>query len=507
MADVRAVPRALAVGRGETADARRWAEEAIARGKTDRVCAGPAGGDAPWVLRASWPASPGLRAEALRWVWAHTEREGRRPGVFPAAPDLVEALVDLGELVEATAVARRLAELADAQAHPWGLATARRSHAVIRLAESYDDGVVEELEDVAREYAAWSFDSTPRARCSRSAAACVGTGRGAARRTLLAADAFDELGSHGWAVLTRSDVERSVPAGRRPRAPEPGGATRGGARGGGLANKEIAQALVVTVSTVEYHLSKTYAKLGIRSRAQLAARRVRGAEPGTRGVDPKDWGFPISARRGAAYRRLHGRVHRRAVRLSDGDAAGRHELRAREAAAALTAEGTNVRFLRSIYLPEDETCFFLYRASSMERSTAARRAQLAHEHVAVTARTRPHLTTTRRFLMKRSIPLYALVAALAMAGALCVSHPAQAGPAEPPVPTAIAVPDGHTAVADAVGVQIHSCDSVGTGFRRRLSRRAQTCSTTSASSSRPTSAVRRGRRGTGARSSARSSSG
>ena len=63
----------------------------------------------------------------------------------------------------------------------------------------------------------------------------------------------------------------------------------------------------------------------------------------------------------------------------------------REAAAALTAEGTQVRFLRSIYLPEDETCFFLYRASSMEAvHAAARRAQLAYEHVAVTARTRPH---------------------------------------------------------------------------------------------------------------------
>ena len=44
----------------------------------------------------------------------------------------------------------------------------------------------------------------------------------------------------------------------------------------GLANKEIAQALVVTVSTVEFHLSKTYAKLGIRSRAQLASRLATG---------------------------------------------------------------------------------------------------------------------------------------------------------------------------------------------------------------------------------------
>jgi DNA-binding NarL/FixJ family response regulator len=40
----------------------------------------------------------------------------------------------------------------------------------------------------------------------------------------------------------------------------------------GRANKEIARALHVTVHTVEVHLSRAYAKLGVRSRAQLASR-------------------------------------------------------------------------------------------------------------------------------------------------------------------------------------------------------------------------------------------
>jgi DNA-binding CsgD family transcriptional regulator len=40
----------------------------------------------------------------------------------------------------------------------------------------------------------------------------------------------------------------------------------------GLSNKEIAQALFVTVHTVEVHLSRAYAKLGVRSRTQLAGR-------------------------------------------------------------------------------------------------------------------------------------------------------------------------------------------------------------------------------------------
>ena len=38
----------------------------------------------------------------------------------------------------------------------------------------------------------------------------------------------------------------------------------------GRANKEIAQELVVSVKTVEFHLSNAYAKLGIRSRGELA---------------------------------------------------------------------------------------------------------------------------------------------------------------------------------------------------------------------------------------------
>jgi DNA-binding NarL/FixJ family response regulator len=37
----------------------------------------------------------------------------------------------------------------------------------------------------------------------------------------------------------------------------------------GMSNKEIAQALFVTVRTVETHLFNSYRKLGIRSRSQL----------------------------------------------------------------------------------------------------------------------------------------------------------------------------------------------------------------------------------------------
>jgi hypothetical protein len=51
---------------------------------------------------------------------------------------------------------------------------------------------------------------------------------------------------------------------------------------------------------------------------------------------------------------------------------------AREASEQLTREGTAVRFVRSVFVPEDETCFYLYEAPSTDAvREAARRASLA----------------------------------------------------------------------------------------------------------------------------------
>ena len=51
--------------------------------------------------------------------------------------------------------------------------------------------------------------------------------------------------------------------------------------------------------------------------------------------------------------------------------------RARSAADELTREGTHVRFERSIHVPEDEVCFFVFDArSGQEVAIAAQRAEL-----------------------------------------------------------------------------------------------------------------------------------
>jgi DNA-binding CsgD family transcriptional regulator len=47
----------------------------------------------------------------------------------------------------------------------------------------------------------------------------------------------------------------------------------------GLTNKEVAAAMLLSVKTVQFHLTRVYAKLGVRSRSELAARFVREPEP------------------------------------------------------------------------------------------------------------------------------------------------------------------------------------------------------------------------------------
>src|SRR5436190_5204775 len=56
----------------------------------------------------------------------------------------------------------------------------------------------------------------------------------------------------------------------------------------------------------------------------------------------------------------------------------------RVAAEALTREGTRVRYLQSIFVPEDETCFLLCEAGSADGvREAAQRAGIVVERIAV----------------------------------------------------------------------------------------------------------------------------
>ena len=74
------------------------------------------------------------------------------------------------------------------------------------------------------------------------------------------------------------------------------------------------------------------------------------------------------------------------VSCADAGGVARATTRAKRAARDLTAAGTSVRFVRSIVVPAEETCLFLFEAPSIDDVRAAgRRAALRIDHVVETA--------------------------------------------------------------------------------------------------------------------------
>jgi DNA-binding CsgD family transcriptional regulator len=267
----------LAACRDLPDEAARWIDDAIGRAEAIDFQWDWLEGLRARGITALLAGEPGRAADSLGTVWEHITREGvEEPGVFPVAPDLVEALIELGEDQRALAVTSRLRMLATRQEHPWGLITAARCGALIRLVTPpYDVTAAAELAATADSYGRLGlrFDR------GRTLLALGRAERklrkwAAARRSLeLAAATFDEIGSAGWAAYARSEAGRI-------------GARRPGGTGeltpterrvvelaaAGHSNKEIARTLFVSINTVEGHLSHAYAKLGVRSRAQLARR-------------------------------------------------------------------------------------------------------------------------------------------------------------------------------------------------------------------------------------------
>jgi DNA-binding CsgD family transcriptional regulator len=266
----------LAAGRGSAEEAEKWAHETIARAEA-------VGQQWDWLqallargIAALLSHDPATALDSLDTVWQHMLREGvEEPGAFPVAPELVEALVELGRFPEARVIIEWLRERAEQQDHPWARATAKRCAGLVELASA---NAVEAGSTMLREASVeleqlgLRFDS---ARC------LLALGRAqrrlkqwrAAREMLQeAALSFDALGAGGWAERARSELER---VGGRRRAG--GGLTPSERRvvelaAEGRSNKEIAAALYITVNTVEVHLARAYGKLGVSSRRQLAKR-------------------------------------------------------------------------------------------------------------------------------------------------------------------------------------------------------------------------------------------
>jgi DNA-binding NarL/FixJ family response regulator len=104
-----------------------------------------------------------------------------------------------------------------------------------------------------------------------------------ARATLGRAEAiFDELGARLWLDGARRELARTGLTRSLDRELTPTELRVAELAARGSRNKEIAGALFVSVKTVEANLSRVYAKLGIRSRVELAPQL---SKPGQRESD------------------------------------------------------------------------------------------------------------------------------------------------------------------------------------------------------------------------------
>jgi DNA-binding CsgD family transcriptional regulator len=191
-------------------------------------------------------------------------------------------MIAVGDLEAAGVWLERYERLAQRSTSAWAVATAARSRGLLREADGNLEGAREALDRAVAEHA--------RMRCPFEHARtllALGSVRRRAREKRAAREAleeasraFDSLGASLWAARAREELARI--SGRRPASGE---LTTTEARlaalvAEGLANKEIAAALHMSVHTVEAHLTRIYRKLGIRSRAALAGRLRSSERPG-----------------------------------------------------------------------------------------------------------------------------------------------------------------------------------------------------------------------------------
>jgi DNA-binding CsgD family transcriptional regulator len=196
----------------------------------------------------------------------------------------LDALVELGELDQAAALAEDLAARGRALARPFALATAARTRGLIQAARGDPAGALAELEGalVVHERLGWPFERA-RTLLALGVVQRRSKQKRAARQALEQAQTlFDELGARLWAAKATAELAR---IGGRP--PHAGGLTPTEQRvaelvAQGRTNREVADLLFLSAKTVAAHLTSAYAKLGVRSRTELAHRLREIAVPDTR---------------------------------------------------------------------------------------------------------------------------------------------------------------------------------------------------------------------------------
>jgi ATP/maltotriose-dependent transcriptional regulator MalT len=215
---------------------------------------------------AAWGQLEGLPEEMREW--------GKRETiVHPVHVPAIEALVGLGEVERAAELTDEFGELLQPLSLPTSLAVLERSRGLVAAGFGDIDAALAHFERALELHdpSDWPLEY-PRTLLVRGAVLRRARQWRAARESLNAAcAAFEKFGYRFW--VARTDAELKRIAGRSASAGLTPTETRvAEVVAAGRSNKEAAAELSVTVRTIESNLSRIYAKLGVRSRTELAAR-------------------------------------------------------------------------------------------------------------------------------------------------------------------------------------------------------------------------------------------
>ncbi len=204
------------------------------------------------------------------------------PALFRFHGDAIETLLALGEHDAATALLAELEEQARATGRVWALTIASRCRALLSAAAGESDAAYASL-DRALELHEQLQEPFERGRTLlvRGTLQRRNRKKRPARESLTQALAvFDELGARLWSERARAELRRI--GGRAPATPgvlTPTEERVAALVAAGRTYREVADALFISPKTVQWNLSKIYRKLGVRSRAELAAKLAAGQTP------------------------------------------------------------------------------------------------------------------------------------------------------------------------------------------------------------------------------------
>ncbi len=193
-------------------------------------------------------------------------------------PEAVSILVEAGRLHDAGALVDDL-ERRSVQLAPWGDAAAALGRGLIAHASGRSDAALRELaaahEGFARLEAPWELAQTLLA--EGSVLRRSGRRRAAGEMLEEALGICVSLGAEPAARRVRDELRRARPRPRHDDSLTAAESRVAALAAQGMTNQEIADRQFVTVATVEAHLTRTYAKLGIRSRTELVRRVSDGS--------------------------------------------------------------------------------------------------------------------------------------------------------------------------------------------------------------------------------------